>query len=155
PARLVRTHQKDPRLGLLWHPRLGYNGPRPATVRHSLAKGRTMNDARPISPRRGALYAVLLSALAVVANALAGTAAPPVPETGAQAPAANRSADPIVDSHMHVWSDQLDRFPFAHPFEPKVKPPQIAATVELLLEEMDRSGITQCVLVQTIYHGWD
>src|SRR5262249_44368118 len=28
-------------------------------------------------------------------------------------------------------------------------------TVELLLDEMDKFGVTHCVLVQTISHGWD
>src|SRR4029077_5933061 len=47
------------------------------------------------------------------------------------------------------------RFPFEHPYDRKFKPPGIAATVELLVEEMDQNGIDYCVLVQTIYHGWD
>ncbi|MBI4662007.1 MAG: amidohydrolase [Verrucomicrobia bacterium] len=62
---------------------------------------------------------------------------------------------PAIDTHMHVWSGDPDRFPFAHPYEPNFKPPPIAATVELLLREMDEFGITHCVLVQTISHGWD
>jgi predicted TIM-barrel fold metal-dependent hydrolase len=111
--------------------------------------------ARRNSPWRGAICATLLSALVVVASALAGTTAPPRPQTGPGGQAAGRGAAPVVDAHMHVWSDQLDRYPFAHPFEPKLKPPRIAATVELLVEEMNRSGVTHCVLVQTIYHGWD
>ena len=39
---------------------------------------------------------------------------------------------PIIDTHMHVWSGDPNRFPFAHPYEPDFKPPRIAATVELL-----------------------
>ncbi len=62
---------------------------------------------------------------------------------------------PVVDAHMHVWSDDPARFPFAHPYEPDFKPPKIAATAELCAREMDESGIRGCVLVQTIYHGWD
>jgi predicted TIM-barrel fold metal-dependent hydrolase len=62
---------------------------------------------------------------------------------------------PIIDVHMHVWSGDPVRFPFAHPYDPKFKPPRIAATVELVLEEMKHSGVTHCVLVQTISHGWD
>jgi predicted TIM-barrel fold metal-dependent hydrolase len=136
-----------------------------------LPRGRTMKRAWPAgpalrhsarcegsdfkSPRRGALYAVLLPALVVMANAIAVMAAPPVPEAGSGGQAATRGAAPVVDAHMHVWSDQPDSFPFAHPFEPKVKPPRLAATVELLVDEMDRSGVTHCVLVQVIYHGWD
>lgn len=62
---------------------------------------------------------------------------------------------PVIDTHMHVWSGEPDRFPFAHPYEPGFKPPPIAATVELLVKEMDEFGISHCVLVQTIGHGWD
>jgi predicted TIM-barrel fold metal-dependent hydrolase len=61
----------------------------------------------------------------------------------------------LIDSHMHVWSGDPVRYPFAHPYTKDYKPPKTAATVELLVEEMDRSGVTHCVLVQTINHGWD
>jgi len=37
----------------------------------------------------------------------------------------------------------------------KFKPPKTAGTAELLLKEMDASGVSHCVLVQVIYHGWD
>ncbi|MBI2947458.1 MAG: amidohydrolase [Verrucomicrobia bacterium] len=65
------------------------------------------------------------------------------------------SKTPVIDTHMHIWSGDLGRFPFAHPYDPNLKPPPIAATVELLVKEMDEFGISHCVLVQTIYHGWD
>src|SRR5262249_15606289 len=62
---------------------------------------------------------------------------------------------PIIDTHMHVWADRPDRFPFAHPYEPRFKPPRVAGTVETLVREMNTSGVSHCVLVQVIYHGWD
>src|SRR5438093_13309527 len=62
---------------------------------------------------------------------------------------------PLIDTHMHVWSGDLNRFPCAHPWERHVQPPKTPATVELLLGEMEQFHITHCVLVQTIYHGWD
>ena len=62
---------------------------------------------------------------------------------------------PVIDTHMHVWNGDPKQFPFAHPYEPDFKPPRIAATVELLVKEMDEFGISHCVLVQTISHGWD
>lgn len=65
------------------------------------------------------------------------------------------AAAPVIDSHMHVWSDDPDRFPFAHPYDPGFKPPPVAATLELLGKEMDESDVRHCVLVQTICHGWD
>lgn len=61
----------------------------------------------------------------------------------------------VIDSHMHVWSDDLQRFPFAHPYEADFKPPKTPASLDLLLKEMDEHGVSHCVLVQTIYHGWD
>lgn len=61
----------------------------------------------------------------------------------------------IVDTHMHVWSDDPVRFPFAHPYDPKYAPPKIPASVDLVVKEMDEKGVRYCVLVQTINHGWD
>jgi predicted TIM-barrel fold metal-dependent hydrolase len=54
-----------------------------------------------------------------------------------------------------VWSEDPVAFPFAHPTNRNFKPPAIAATAEALLAEMDRYGISQAVLVQVIYYGWD
>ena len=73
---------------------------------------------------------------------------------GALASAAPKAV-PVVDSHMHVWSADPSRFPFAHPYEPHFKPPATAASVETLLDEMQRHGVSHCVLVQVIYYGWD
>src|SRR5262245_19217097 len=61
----------------------------------------------------------------------------------------------LVDAHMHVWSDDPARFPFAHPYDAKFAPPKIAASLDRLIKEMDESGVDRCVLVQTISHGWD
>lgn len=70
--------------------------------------------------------------------------------------AAGEKAKPLlIDSHMHVWSDDATRFPFAHPYDPKFTPPRIPASVERLIKEMDENDVTHCVLVQTISHGWD
>src|SRR5262245_27724805 len=62
---------------------------------------------------------------------------------------------PVIDTHMHVWSDDPVRFPFAHPYDAKHQPPSAAASVEVLLKEMDEFGVSHCVLVQMISHGWD
>jgi predicted TIM-barrel fold metal-dependent hydrolase len=69
--------------------------------------------------------------------------------------AAPRVARPIIDTHMHVWSDDPRRYPFAHPYIKDFSEAPHAATVEMLLEDMDRHGCTHSVLVQVIYHGWD
>jgi predicted TIM-barrel fold metal-dependent hydrolase len=62
---------------------------------------------------------------------------------------------PIIDTHMHVWSGDPQKFPLVHPYNPNNPPPTSIGTQEVLLKEMDEFGITQCVLVQAIYHGWD
>lgn len=66
-----------------------------------------------------------------------------------------KSSSPVVDTHMHIWSDNESRFPFSHPFNDNFNPPPVAATVERLIEEMDQFGITQAILIQMISYGWD
>src|SRR5436190_54880 len=61
----------------------------------------------------------------------------------------------VIDAHVHVWTNETSAFPFAHPYDPKFKPPAVAGTAELLLEEMDQHAIDAAVLVQVIYYGWD
>lgn len=75
--------------------------------------------------------------------------------TSAAVPARAADKPPIIDTHMHVWSDDLERYPFAHPYDKDYQPPKIPASLEILRKEMDESGVTHCVLVQTICHGWD
>lgn len=73
----------------------------------------------------------------------------------ASAPAAPPSSPVIIDSHMHVWSSEPRKYPFAHPYQADFKQAPHAATLEMLIEDMDRHGCTHAVLVQVIYHGWD
>src|SRR5262245_51920037 len=61
----------------------------------------------------------------------------------------------IIDTHLHVWGDDEKRFPFAHPYEPKFVAPKVPASLGRVVKEMDEYGVSHCVLVQTIYHGWD
>jgi predicted TIM-barrel fold metal-dependent hydrolase len=60
----------------------------------------------------------------------------------------------VVDTHMHVWSDGKGRFPYAHPYNPGEKP-KSAGSVAMLLDDMDRHGVSHAILVQLIHHGWD
>jgi len=73
--------------------------------------------------------------------------------------AAHRAAKtPVIDTHMHAWSGDPQRWPFDNPNNrenPHAVPKGTPGTAELLLEEMDAFGVTQCILVQVIYHGWD
>lgn len=82
---------------------------------------------------------------------LAGLAAAPL----AAAAAAAAPKPPLIDTHVHAWSDDPAAFPFAHPTNPNFRPPAIAATAEAILAEMDRTAISHAVLVQVIYYGWD
>ena len=59
----------------------------------------------------------------------------------------------VVDSHVHVWSDDVDRYPWQPP--PGFTPPDAPGSVELLLRLMDESGVSKAVLVQTNNYGWD
>jgi hypothetical protein len=33
---------------------------------------------------------------------------------------------PVVDTHMHVWTNDVTHFPFAHPYDSNFKPPSVA-----------------------------
>jgi predicted TIM-barrel fold metal-dependent hydrolase len=69
---------------------------------------------------------------------------------------AQQPAKPLlIDVHMHVWSDDPVKFPFAHPYDAKFMPPKIPASLDRVVKEMDEHGVAHCVLVQTISHGWD
>lgn len=66
-----------------------------------------------------------------------------------------QSTSPLVDTHMHVWAADLEKYPFDYPYRRDFTPPKLAGTQEMLLEEMDAFAIDYAVLVQVIYHGWD
>ena len=68
------------------------------------------------------------------------------------------AAVPVVDTHMHVWSDGTGTYPFAYPYGDKVASPkagQTPATDAILIDDMNANGVTHSILVQVIYHGWD
>ncbi|MCI0464595.1 MAG: amidohydrolase [Gemmataceae bacterium] len=88
-------------------------------------------------PRQMSRRAFLAALAGSAASALAAPAKPPV-----------------VDTHMHVWANDPVRFPFSHPYKPGEVPKGIG-TVEVLLDDMDQNGVTHCILVQVIHHGWD
>jgi predicted TIM-barrel fold metal-dependent hydrolase len=56
---------------------------------------------------------------------------------------------------MHVWGNDPRRYPFPHPYDQGFRDAPHEATLEMLLDDMDRHGCTHAVLVQVIYHGWD
>ena len=74
-----------------------------------------------------------------------------------QAEPAEVAPSPIIDTHMHVWSNNEGRYPFPHPYVPdfSIRDVPHQATVEMLIADMDQNACTHAVLVQVIYHGWD
>lgn len=82
-------------------------------------------------------------------------ASPAMLAFGERALAAPGSHRLVIDAHMHVWSNDQQRYPFAHPYANDYQGMPHEGTVEMLIEDMDRHGCTHCVLVQTICHGWD
>ena len=77
----------------------------------------------------------------------------PLPVSHAQV--ADAAIPPIIDTHIHVWANDLRRYPHLHPYLSKFTDAPYEATVEMLIDDMDRHGCTHSVLVQVIYHGWD
>jgi len=73
------------------------------------------------------------------------------------ATAADRKTAPIIDTHMHVWGNNEQRYPFPHPYmaDFSLRDVPHPATVEMLISDMNQNACTHAVLVQVIYHGWD
>jgi predicted TIM-barrel fold metal-dependent hydrolase len=59
-----------------------------------------------------------------------------------------------IDAHVHVWSDELDRYPISAPFQPADMNP-VAARPEALIEQAQRSAVHRIVAVQMSYYGCD
>ena len=55
----------------------------------------------------------------------------------------------IIDSHLHVWSDDAGRYPWAGEGTTE------AGSVELLLETMARHGVDKACIVQPIHYLFD
>ena len=85
------------------------------------------------------------------------TAAESLLNQGERVIAAPSPTFPIIDSHMHVWANDSTRYPFPHPYNKDFKYEDVPheATLEMLIDDMDRHGCSHAVLVQVIYHGWD
>ena len=56
----------------------------------------------------------------------------------------------IIDTHLHVWSDDFSRYPFADGSRAAE-----GAPVELLNETMAEAGVDKAVIVQPIYYRYD
>ena len=56
----------------------------------------------------------------------------------------------IIDTHLHVWSDDFSRYPLA-----EGRQAGEAAPAELLNETMAEAGVDKAVIVQPIYYLYD
>ncbi|MBX9788181.1 MAG: amidohydrolase [Pirellulales bacterium] len=117
---------------------------------NSVEPRRQLPDAVAVTQtgRREFLKSTVLPAIVV------GTA-PAMLALGQRAVAGGPPRRLVVDAHMHVWANDQQRFPFAHPYVVNYEGMPHEGTVEMLIEDMDQHGCTHCVLVQTICHGWD
>ncbi|HET8547914.1 MAG TPA: amidohydrolase family protein [Bryobacteraceae bacterium] len=60
----------------------------------------------------------------------------------------------VIDTHMHVWSQDFQRYP-VNPPEPGIKPLTEDGSAERHVLEMREHGIDRSVLVQPRQYGWD
>ncbi len=60
----------------------------------------------------------------------------------------------VVDSHLHVWSDDENRYPW-RALTNFGSPTRIQGTVEMLLQLQAKSGVDKSVLVQPGNYGYD
>jgi predicted TIM-barrel fold metal-dependent hydrolase len=58
----------------------------------------------------------------------------------------------IIDSHLHVWSDDESRYPYGEVSRPGTGD---RASVELLNEHMAEAGVEKAVIVQPIHYLYD
>lgn len=59
-----------------------------------------------------------------------------------------------VDAHVHVWTDDFERYPLADGYTPEeMIPPTF--TPEDILRHAEPSGVDRVVLVQMSYYGTD
>lgn len=56
----------------------------------------------------------------------------------------------IIDAHLHVWSLDFDRYPFA-----EGRTTEEDGSVELLLETMEQHGVSHSMIVQPIHYVYD
>ena len=61
---------------------------------------------------------------------------------------------PYIDAHVHVWTDDLERYPLAPGYtRDQMRPPTF--TPEELLAHCRPCGVERVVLIQMSYYGYD
>ncbi|MCA9041729.1 MAG: amidohydrolase [Planctomycetaceae bacterium] len=110
-------------------------------------------DFKPVpTSRRRFLLNGLLGTTALFGLQGCGTPSEEPPTETAEIDTPTQPVDsPIVDTHMHIWANDFKKYPV----KPGTKEPEVEATAEILIEEMDQHGVDYSVIVQVIYHGWD
>jgi L-fuconolactonase len=61
----------------------------------------------------------------------------------------------IVDTHVHVWEIDPPRYPVGPTAPNFTSLPDVPATADELIEDMDANGVDVTVLVQTSWSTWD
>jgi len=59
-----------------------------------------------------------------------------------------------VDSHVHIWTDDFERFPLAEGFHPQEMVPRVFSC-EDILRHARPNGVRRVVLIQMSYYGTD
>jgi predicted TIM-barrel fold metal-dependent hydrolase len=60
----------------------------------------------------------------------------------------------FIDAHVHVWTDDLDRYPISTPFVSTDMTPRFARP-DAVLDQARKSAVDRVVLVQMSYYGCD
>ena len=61
----------------------------------------------------------------------------------------------IVDTHVHVWEIDPPRYPVGPTAPSFISLPDVPATADELIADMDANGVDVSVLVQTSWSTWD
>ena len=61
----------------------------------------------------------------------------------------------IVDTHVHIWEIDPPRYPVGPTAPTFTSLPDVAATADELIHDMDAHGVDVTVLVQTSWSTWD
>jgi predicted TIM-barrel fold metal-dependent hydrolase len=75
-------------------------------------------------------------------------------DTGAEAGSSHDAARSFVDAHVHVWTDDYERYPLAKPFQPHDIKPQVFLP-ENILSTAQASGVSRIVLIQMSHYAFD
>jgi predicted TIM-barrel fold metal-dependent hydrolase len=75
-------------------------------------------------------------------------------DTGAKASTSHDAARSFVDAHVHVWTDDYERYPLAKPLKPQDIKPRVFLP-ENILSAAQLSGVSRIVLIQMSHYGFD